>query len=188
MKEEKVERIARLSDMRCSSHASLRDSYRRRALALDLGIMALATWLTAMAFIEGKLGAKLAPFGWEREIWLGVLSVGTFFLTIAQTMLDWKGKADAHARAGRLFAVVKAECRRAEAELGVEERKRVQDRYEFACEAAIEIPEDRFLSLKQHHKRKIALSRYLDEHPAASLTLTKLRWWIRDNLKSRGKN
>jgi len=52
----------------------------------------------------------------------------------------------------------------------------------MASALAIEVPEREFLIQKRRHKLKIALSKHLDTHPSASLLLTRIKFWIKDNL------
>jgi len=137
-----------------------------------------------MIFVEPRIGVVLTPRWFERDIWLGLLAVVTFFSTLVEIKLDWRGRAEAHAHAARLFAQIKnesIETRTTLAAGGENHLKDVMQRYRFVCEMSPAIPEDKFLQLKQHHKRKVAISRYLDSHPYASLFLLKVRWWIRDN-------
>ena len=58
---DEIERIRGVSDMLCTAHAGLRDRYARRALALDLSILALATWLSAIAFVASSINVSLTP-------------------------------------------------------------------------------------------------------------------------------
>jgi hypothetical protein len=44
------------------------------------------------------------------------------------------------------------------------------------------------LPQKRRHKIKVALSKHLDAHPSASLLLTRLRFWFRDNFPGKSKN
>ena len=90
-----IERIRRVSDMLVTGHANLRDRYSRWATLLDLAVMALSTWLTAVVFIEPRLNVKLTPFGIDPQLWVGLLGVFTFFLSIVQLRVDWKGRSDA---------------------------------------------------------------------------------------------
>lgn len=96
--------------MLCTGHAELRDRYARRALVLDLVTLALSTWIVALAFVEPRIGRRFTPLGWNGTIWLGLLSVGTFFLTILQIKTDWKSRSDAHKRSLDLYAEVKREA------------------------------------------------------------------------------
>jgi len=183
-----VERAHRISDLLCSAHSAQRDRFRSRALLLDLLILATTTWLTAMVFVDSKIGVRLTPFTWDKELWIGILAILAFFLSLIQMKLDWKAIAEAHARAVRLYFSVKIECSRLldqERQLTEEEILRVREHYSFACENAIEIRDKEFLKLKKHHSRKVALSKYLDTHPNASIWFIMIKWWWRDNVSER---
>src|SRR5208282_3220860 len=86
------------------------DRYARMALALDVSILALATWLSALAFVEPTINRSLTPFGFNSQIWIGFLAVATLFLSILQLRTDWKGQSDAHRRAKDTYAEVKREA------------------------------------------------------------------------------
>ncbi len=51
----------------------------------------------------------------------------------------------------------------------------------MASAVGAEIPEADFLALKQRHHIKVAVSRHLDKHPATSISLLRIRIWLRDN-------
>jgi len=187
----RLQRTKRLSDMLCSAHAELRDRYKTKAMALDISILGATIWLTAMVFVEPKIGGKLTPFSFDKEIWLGILAVFASFLSVVQIKVDWKGLADAHGRAVKLFSSVKTNC-----SILIEhssgdteyEIKRVLDQYEYACAASVVIPESKFAALKQHHILKVQISRYLDSNPGISIPLLRIRWWFRDNFGQKKKS
>ena len=180
---DEVERVRRISDLLCTGHASLRDRFARRALLLDLLILGLSSWLVALAFVEPRINVRLTPFGWDSQIWIGVLAVATFFLTIVQLKTDWKGRANEHKRTLDIYAEVKREAGYllATGGFGEADCRRVLARYDMAAAVGIEMPEGEFLPQKRRHKVKIALSKHLDTHPSASLVITRLRFWWRDN-------
>jgi hypothetical protein len=180
---EEVKRIRRVADAQCTGHANLRDRYARRALLLDLAILALSLWLVALAFVENRITIRLTPFGWDSQLWMGVLAVFTFLLTIVQLKTDWKGRADAHRRTLDIYAEVKREAGYliASNNFGEEECRRVLARYDMASAVGIAIPEADFLAQKRRHLTKVALSKHLDAHPSASLAFFRLRLWVRDN-------
>jgi hypothetical protein len=178
-----LERIRRVADMLCTGHAGLRDRYARMALVLDLSILGLSTWLAALAFVAPRLNVSLTPFGLDPQLWTGLLSVATLFLAIAQLKTDWKGRSDAHRRTLDIYAEVKREAGYllASEELEEQASRRVFARYDMASAVGVEMPERFFLREKRRHKMKVAVSRHLDTHPGASILLTRLRFWIRDN-------
>ncbi len=180
---EELKRIRRVSDMLCTGHAVLRDRFSRRALALDILTLAFSTWIAALAFVSPTMAARLTPFGWDSTIWLGALAAGTFFLTLVHLKTDWKSKADAHKRTLDLYAQVKREVGYLLASDQADDAayRRVLVTYDMASAVGVEIPEKKFLTLKQQHRVKVALSKHLDEHPFSSLILLRFRMWLRDN-------
>jgi hypothetical protein len=186
-----LERIKGISDMLVTAHSVLRDRYDRRAFLIDITTLGATLWLTAMAFVEPSIGIELTPRGFSKDLWLGLLAVAAFFLSIVQIRVDWKGKKDAHARACEAFTSVKRECATflSQDEIDKPEFRRILDKYESAGTLSIPIPESEFNRLKSAHKLKVEVSRYLDQHPAASPLLLKLKLWWRDNMgKKHEKN
>lgn len=184
LSQKELERIKRVSDMLITAHAVLRDRYGRRALMIDITILGASIWLTAMAFVDPSIGLKLTPFGLSKDLWLGLLSVLVFFFSMVQIRVDWKGREYAHARACEAYVSVKKECGNllGQEKIDSPEYNRVLDRYESAGTLSIPIPEAEFNKLKGMHKTKIEISCHLDERPATSLMLLKLRLWWRDNI------
>lgn len=179
-----LERIRRVADQLCTGHARLRDQFSRLATALDLLILGASTWLVALAFVEPGVAVALTPSDVDSRIWMGLLAVVTFFLTLVQLKTDWKGRADAHRRTFDIYAEVKREAGYilAGGEIDGEPSRRVLARYDLASAVGIALPERQFLKQKRRHLIKIALSRHLDTHPSAYLPLTRLRFWVKDNL------
>src|SRR5260370_13814229 len=105
-----VRKIHRVSDMLCSAHASMRDRYSQRALLLDTMILALSTWILALVFVEPRIGSALTPMHMNPVLWIGFVSIASFFLSIVQITVDWIGCSDKHAQALRMYADVKREC------------------------------------------------------------------------------
>lgn len=184
---EELGRVRRVSDMLCTAHAGLRDRYARRALALDLSILALSTWLVALAFVEPRINISLTPFRLDPQVWGGLLAVGTFFLTIVQLKADWKTRSEAHARTLDLYAEVKREAGYLLAAelLDDDGVRRVLARYDIASAVGVAVPEKDFLPQKRRHLVKIALSRRLDKFPASALPLARLRLWCRNNIRGK---
>jgi hypothetical protein len=178
-------RMRQVADMLCSGHARLRDKFKRRATLLDLSILALATWLSALAFVAPRINVSLTPFGLDPQIWGGLLSVGALFLSIVQLKADWKGRSDAHGRSLDIYAEVKREAGYilAKGEIDPRAFATVVERYNMASAAGIAMPEAEFLRQKKYHKIKVALSKYLDQHPGASILVLHLRLWWRDTFR-----
>ena len=183
--EQEMERVGRVSDMLATAHANLRDSYSRYAAALDIVVLALSTWLVSVIFVEPRIGLKLTPSGLDPQVWVGLLGILTFFLTIVQVKVDWKRRSDAHRRSFDMYSQVKRECMYLLAsgkELTTDSCQRALARYDLAVDVGAALPEKQFLTQKRNHLKKVAISKYLDTHPGASILLLKLRMWLRDNI------
>lgn len=177
-------RNLRVADQQATAYAVLRDRYFLRARLLDLTVLLLSTWLVAMTFVEPVIGDSLSPSFTSREIWIGLLSVGTFALSLIQLLVDWKGRAQKY---GQSLATVSAFVRtyRVFANGNAATQGQLQtasDAYATVCEAIAPVPDSEFLRLKRRHKIKIAISQELDRHPGRGLIAAKL--WIlwRDNI------
>jgi hypothetical protein len=183
-----LERIHRVSDMLCTGHASLRDRYARWALAVDLAILGLSTWLVTLVFVQPRINTSLTPFSLDPQIWAGLLASVTLFLSIVQIKVEWKGLSDAHGRSCTMYAGVHREVGYLLAsgrDLTEEAYRRLLSRYDMAIAVGVHVPEGQFLRQKRRHEVKVEISRHLDTHPAASIFLTRVKLWFRDNVGRR---
>jgi uncharacterized membrane protein (DUF485 family) len=179
-----VERVRRVADMLTTAHANLCERFNRFALILDLSVLGLSTWLVAVAFVGPRLGVKLTPGQISPQVWSGFLGVGTFFLSLVQLRVDWKGRSDAHRRTFDLYAEVKRECGYLLAsgvQLTHDKCGSVLSKYSMATDIGTPIPEREFLRQKKKHLQKIEISRMLDAHPSVSIIGARIRMWWRDN-------
>jgi hypothetical protein len=181
---EEVERIRRVADQLCTAHAALRDRFKRRALLLDTVILLASAWVTALAFLDPRLSKWLIPFGIDSQLWIGLFGVLVFVLTLIQLKVDRGGKAEAHTRSFGMYSEVKREAGyllASNAEIPAREFQRLAARYDMASDVGTGVPERDFLGLKRQHLVKVRTSKFLDRHPGASVTLTKLKLLLRDN-------
>lgn len=185
-----VERIRRVSDLLCTAHAQLRDRYARRAFALDLTILVLSAWLTALAFLDPRYNKWIIPEGVDPQFAVGVFGFLVFGLTLLQVKTDWKGRSEAHKRSFSMYSEVKREAGYLLAsahDIPSREFQRLAARYDMSSDVGTAVPESDFLSLKRQHKIKLAISRVLDARPGANIMLIKLCIVLRDNLPQRKK-
>jgi len=175
---EEVERIRRVSDQLCSAHADLRDRYLRRALLLDIAILLLSAWIVAMAFLDPAIAPYVTPPRIPAQLWIGLLSIATFGLTLVQFRTDWKSKSESHGKSFALYAEVKREAGYLLASTTTIPRRefqRLASRYDMASDVGTGIPESEFLRQKQRHRIKVHLSKALDRNPGIWLPLERLR-------------
>jgi hypothetical protein len=167
----------RVLDMMLSGHASLRERYRRRSTFLILAIMALSIVATTLALQDDQSVVILGIDLGSTE-WLAALSGVIFFLSIAELVLDWRGRAWAHGDAADRLGRLKGEFRRAKVSEHSVETDGVDLNFEYdqTTAAIVEIPNSVFNRLKAKHRRKIEISKLLDESPGAPILL--LRWRI----------
>jgi hypothetical protein len=185
---EELERIAKVADMLCTGHATLRDRYQRWSLLLDLGVLTLSTWLVALAFVDSSIARKLTPFHLEPMFWIGLLGVFTFILSVVQIKVDWKGKADAFNRSFEIYAEVKRQCSYvlcSSTLISKLDCEPILARYDLATQVGAHMPERQFLQTKRQHKLKVEISKHLDKHPGALIWLLKLKLIWRDNSAER---
>jgi hypothetical protein len=163
--------------MMLSGHASLRERYRRRSTCLILAIMALSIVAATVALQDDE---SVVIFGVDLAAteWLAGLSGMIFFLSIAELVLDWRGRAWAHGDAADRLGRLKGEFRRAKvSEHSVEtDGVDLDIEYDQTTAAIVEIPNSVFNRLKAKHRRKIEISKLLDDSPGAPILF--LRWRI----------
>src|SRR5262249_31431224 len=146
--------------------------------------LGISTWITALVFVEPLINASLTPFDFKPQIWIGLISIVAFFLTLLQIKLDWRGCADSYQRSLAMYGEIKQECRRLLSSghnITMAECQHILTQYDTASKVCPPIPEKEFLKQKQRHRIKIAISRELDNRPGASILLMKIKFFFRDN-------
>ena len=181
-----IERMCRVADQSCSAHAHLSQRYERRALGVELVTLVAAVWVVSLSFVNEPISGRLAPFDWDPQIWAGCLGIGVFFLTLFQTFVGWKAKAEAHRRSSALHAEIKAEAGQEllSQRITTQSYERITAKYNLVGQLSVAIPESEFLKEKRRHKLKVAISKRLDEHPSTSIFWMRVRYWWRDNVSS----
>lgn len=181
-----LKRIQRVSDMLVTIHSALRDEYAMRATIVDCALFASSIILVALIFIDPILVGWLPLSTTGSRILLGAFALITFFLSLVVFRVDWKAKSNSHRYAAQVYSQVKLECRHI---LGAFENtvdteiQQLFVRYTDLGRICVAVPESSFLRLKKKHKVKIAISKYLDEHPGACILLLKLQVWFTDTFR-----
>jgi hypothetical protein len=174
-------RAIRVGDQSCTAYAYLRDKYQRYSFWLDLAILLLSAWLTSMVFVQPRIAVTLSPRQINPDVWIGLLSILAFALSLVQLLVDWKGRAHSFQQAATSLSGFVKEHRSIAMSISEEELDLALARYSALTDGFEPIPEGEFLALKRKHRLKVEFSRLLDERPGASLTLWRLRMALRDN-------
>lgn len=179
-----VERILRVADMLCTAHSLLRDQYAFRAKALDILVLAASTWLVSLSFVGADLQEKLTPGSASSAIWIGVMGVTTFFASLVQMQMNWKGRSSNHGKSLDIYSTIKRDAKYLLSlpSISSDALRSLVDMNSIAASSSSKIPERWFLRAKRAHLLKIAISKHLDSHPSASVLLFKMKMWWKDNL------
>lgn len=177
-----LQRSIRVADQSCTAYSILRDDFRRRSTFLDISILLLSTWLTAMVFVQPNIAVALSPHAIPKDIWLGLLCIGTFFLSLIQLQVNWKGRSQVYQQAATALSTFTKEHRPLGPETEATTLEKALLRYQFITDTLEPIPESKFLKLKQKHKIKVAISKHLDSHPGASILMLRMTLWWRDSI------
>lgn len=176
-----LERAVRVGDQSCTAYAHLRDKYRRYSFWLDLSILLLSGWLASMVFVQPHIAVALSPRWIPSEIWIGLLSIFAFALSLIQLQVNWKGRALLYQQAASSLSAFVKEHRHQVQTVSEQQAEAAVARYSALSDGLEPIPESLFLTLKKKHKLKVELSRLLDERPGASLLLLRIAIALRDN-------
>lgn len=176
-----LERALRVADQSCTAYAILRDKYRDRALALDILILLASTWLTSLSFAKDDIALLVTPANLSKDFWQGLLSVVVFGLSLLQLQVNWKGRAQLYLQAGTSLSAFVKEYRPMATSADEATQRNALVRYQVLTDSLEPVPESQFLLLKRRHKTKIEISTILDAKPGASITILRIRMWLRDN-------
>ena len=182
--ESEFERQRRLVDAAVSMHAALRDRYNRLGLGLLLATLGASALGLAFAFAPSNAQVTVLGVEADRATWLGWLALCTFVGTIADLVLDWRGKARERDAAVRALAALKADYRSAD-QADAERLAGLAARYAAVSDAVPPIPERRFLALKAAHLRKRELSKILDAKPGIAPPHARWILWRRNIASNR---
>lgn len=178
-----LERTLRVADQSCTAYAILRDKYRERALAVDILILLASTWLTSLSFVRDDIAVLVTPGNFSKDFWQGLLSITVFSFSLLQLQVNWKGRAQLYLQAGTTLSAFVKEYRPVAASADEATQRSALIRYQVLTDALEPVPESQFLSLKRRHKIKVEISTILDTKPGASITMLRVKMWLRDNFR-----
>ncbi len=181
---EKLEKIKDTADMMVSAHAFLKERYRLWSILSDVFLFSCTVLLCVVAFADQSLLVRF--LGSDFNIYVGIFAIVAFVYSFVASNLDWKVKAERHKSAFEKYLELKFECADILQRANKGENvaiERFMEKYQTSTPMIMSVPEKYFLRCKKHHKRKVAISKYLDQHPGTSICLFKLKLWFSDNFK-----
>lgn len=173
---DEYDRMWRVLDTSLTGHSLLRDRFQRRARVLTLLILGSSILLTGLAFFTTEdqisVGSLSGPVG----VWLGSLSAFIFFVSVADLVIDWRGRAWRHAHAVKRLSLLKADFRGVTFGDALVDSggTNLRSEYERTMASVAVIPEAEFLAVKAKHHKKVAISKRIDQHPGAPLVYVRL--------------
>lgn len=186
-----LSRVQRVSDMLVTMHSTLRDEYSFRSMVVDCLLSATSVVLAAFVFVDPAL-ADWLPFNpTSSRLILGTLSLATFFLSLVNSRVEWKAKSELHKHAAEAYSEVKLDCRKMLTMFGSTTDLEIQEllvKYADLGRIAVPIPESSFLRLKNKHKAKVYISKYLDRNPGVSLLSVKMRMLFSHKITKESSN
>jgi len=181
--EQQLARAVRVSDQLCTGYAVLRDRYKEWATAMDLIILALSAWLSALSFVSNEIAVVVTPHGLSKDLWQGLLSTFVFVCSLVQLQVNWKGRAQLYQQAVLSLSSFVKESRPLIAQPEPNAIRSALLKYQTVTDSIEPIPEASFLALKRRHRIKLVLSDLLDKRPGASIWVLKLQVWFRDTFQ-----
>lgn len=170
-----VDRRVRVIDMMVSMHSRLAQVYRRRGLLVDVGILIGSAVVVAGVFAEGAILSQLGLEPGATNITVRVLSLTVFILSIVSLRVDWSGRSREHEDARRKLARLKHAWRKAKrGDLDSDDIANLRERTDYVMSTITEIPDSSFNRLKAYHRRKVRVSRMLDDHPTVPLPVLRV--------------
>lgn len=176
-----VRRIARVADFLCTGHAYCRDVFARRAIILELIVMASGAFVAAFGLANALGQPEPASSRRLGDFVVGIAGVLVFCLSLLPVFVRWKERAVQHRQGVEAYSRATIAARRVLARnaagesVPITDIENVLDLYATATLVAIPIPESWFLRVKAHHTEKVFVSRYLDRHPGAVPSIVALR-------------
>jgi hypothetical protein len=171
----------RVLDQTLSMHTTLRDRYARRALLVDILLLACSVVFCASAFASDQVLTFLGGSPDRVRYLLKAFSVITFMLSVLSLRIDWKGIAAAHRQAAEKMSGALAVFRKYRRDDGSWDASAVGELdgiYWEAMRNCVSIPESAFLKLKARHLRKVEISKMLDSNPGCPVFVLRTMLYL----------
>ena len=172
----------RVAKQMVDMHARLRDRYQRRALVLDIVILAGSVVFAATTFADEATFVDLGLAPSTSVNVLRIASVTLFIASVAALRVDWKGVARGHDDAvGRLAGLVSdyREWRLDDGSWPEDRGRLLHQRYSDVTNSAVAIPTRDFTRLKAKFLKAKEVSKVIDARPGYPHWLASLSVAVR---------
>ena len=174
------ERQYEVVDQSLSMYSFLRDAYERRAVALNIALLASSIFLCAFRFADDKVLAVFRLTPDTARISFGLTSVLILIISVVELRVKWKEVGGKYGDAAERLAALKGKYRKLYAETqGADANKnaRLAREHEKVMRSLPTVPERQFNRLKSRHQFKKLLSKRITANPKAPEWF--LRWQLR---------
>lgn len=179
---ELLEKIKKKAQMQADMHGQLADDNRWWHDVLLYGTLLTSSFILSLTFVSDEFIVRTTPLTSDGFKWLqAVIAVGNFFAGMLLSIWRPSDHEAKHREAVRHYARVLYEIRHLEerGDITREEVEAVKNVY-LDDRSVPPIPDKVFLKLKKRYLVKVAISKFLEEHPHAWIWWVKVRLWFRE--------
>lgn len=157
-------------------HTALRDRYAKRALCVDVALLACSVVFCATTFVDDSFFKNFAQSPSVGRLIMGCASVIAFLASLVSLRVDWKGCSARHQDAAAKLSQLSAAYRKArpdEGEWPADSRSELHDLYWSTTDAIVDIPAGLFVPMKIAYLRNVETSKFADLHPGCPYWILK---------------
>ncbi len=172
-----LSRQYRVLNQMITMHAILRDRYSRRALFLDIVLLSCSVIFAVTTFAKDDLFVRIGLKAGGIRFILEMASVFAFLAAVISLRIDWKGRSAAHREAVRMLTDTISRYREkasANNRWQIGSKPILVNTYWKTMDSIPPIPDQKFVSLKGAHVRKVQLSTMLDKTPGCPIFILRI--------------
>lgn len=179
---EELDKQCKIIDMMLSAHSRLRDQYSFRSCFMDLVVFCSSLVLIAFLFLDPLILQYLSISQDLTRLVIGTSTIIISILSFVSLRVDWKQKGEQYRQTAEALAKLKNDCYNLNFEIDESTVRAKKHRITTTInQLPVKIPENQFLMLKAFHKRKIELSKAIDQNPGASINVLRLCILLKSN-------
>lgn len=193
------EKIKNKSNQMATMHSVLFSKYNFWNHWLTILIITISSFLLLVTFLSVDYTFKLCQLCFDKlsmesvstiQIFIiAILALFNFIVSILIIIFNPNDKANSHKMAINHYSKIIYDIRNFE-----EKENKISDEEKLKLKEKIQtkylddndlpkIPENKFLSLKANHKKKVKISKILDEKPSTNIFILKIKMFFEDNFK-----